>query len=889
MGVKCPKCHFENPEDTTYCGKCATPLKEGASIPQTRTLETPAQEMQKGKPVAGKYKIIEELGRGGMGVVYKAEDTKLKRPVALKFLSPELTRDSEVRERFIMEAQSAAVLSHPNICTVYEIEEEEGKSFIAMEYIKGQSLKQWIEKGPLKIEDLLSIGIQVAEGLHEAHTKGIVHRDIKSSNIMITDKGLTKLMDFGLAKLKGQTKLTKEGAILGTVAYMSPEQAKGEEVDLRSDIWSLGVVLYEMVSGLMPFKGTRDQTVIYSIKNEEPEPLTALRTGVPMDLERIIQKCLSKKSTERYQHTDELIVDLQRLKKDTERVATGVVKPVPVRRKRRIAIAVSVMVAAAALVAAAFLFWPSQILEPDLPRIAIAVFENKTGDSSLDRLGSEIQEWLVQGLHWTGLVAVVPLSAEETVAGVSDDTESINQIALNKGAHILVSGTYFRQGEDVRFHGRITDTKEGDLLQALEPVSGPIKDPSEAMDVVRQRMMGAMAFLVDPELGPASDMMTPPVYEAWQAYNEAFGSQHKDWKKAIELYKKAYELDPSFIIPMLRLSFLYFYYQPNLKMGEAILRELNKSREKLDPVNSCLLDYMLATYKGDWEGRYQAMRLVARYTPSYKFQWASDALAAYRPREAIEILNDPDIFLAPNYPKEGICDRFSLAYHMLSKHKKELKIARQGRKQFPKSIYILWLEVRALAALGRLKEINELIDESFTVPSQGGWNPGEVMRLAGNELRIHGYRDASYEILERAISWYKSRKEKHYLPLLARSYYYADRWEESLALYEELHREFPDNIIFLGYLGILAARMEDKEKALKISEELKSIERPYLFGNHTHKRADIAALLGEKEEAMRLLHEAYNQGRWNYWFFFDMNLESLQDYIPFKEFMKPKG
>lgn len=316
MTTKCPKCQFDNPEDTRFCGNCAAPLKPDKDIPisPTKTLQTPIKEFSKGSTVASKYEIIEELGKGGMGVVYKAKDTKLKRTVALKFLSPELTRDKEAKERFIHEAQTASALDHPNICTVHEIDEDEGQMFIAMAYIEGQSLRQKVKAGPLKLDETLDIAIQVAQGMHEAHEKGVVHRDIKSANIMVTAKGQAKIMDFGVAKLAGQTRFTRTGTTMGTVAYMSPEQARGEKVDHRTDIWSLGVVLYEMVIGQLPFKGDHEQAMMYSILNEEPEPMTGLRTGVPMELERIVSKALTKDPGARYQHADDLLVDLRLLR-----------------------------------------------------------------------------------------------------------------------------------------------------------------------------------------------------------------------------------------------------------------------------------------------------------------------------------------------------------------------------------------------------------------------------------------------------------------------------------------------------------------------------------------------------------------------------------------------
>ena len=220
------------------------------------------------------YKILEKLGEGGMGIVYKAQDIQLQRLVALKFLPPHVADHPEEKTRFIQEAQSASALNHPNVTTIYGIEESSEGLFIAMEYVEGKTLKQTIEKETLSIKKVLDIGIQVCEGLTAAHKKEIVHRDIKSDNIMVTKDGLAKIMDFGLAKLKGATKLTQTGSTLGTLAYMSPEQAQGEEVDHRSDIFSFGVVVYELLTGKLPFEGEHQAAIIYSIINENPQPMT---------------------------------------------------------------------------------------------------------------------------------------------------------------------------------------------------------------------------------------------------------------------------------------------------------------------------------------------------------------------------------------------------------------------------------------------------------------------------------------------------------------------------------------------------------------------------------------------------------------------------------------
>ena len=262
------------------------------------------------------YKITDKLGEGGMGVVYKAQDTSLERPVALKFLAPHLVSDEEIRKRFEREAKAAAALNHPNVCTVHEIAEANGRTFIAMAFIEGDSLETKIEAGPLTLKDALDIAGQTAQGLQAAHEKKIVHRDIKPANLMVTGEGakqLVTIMDFGLALLTDRSKLTQMDETMGTVAYMSPEQAQGMDLDHRSDVWSLGAVIYEMVTGQQAFKGHYDQATVYSILNEDPEPMTALRTAVPMELEWLVGKCLAKDIDNRYQNAGEMVVDLRTL------------------------------------------------------------------------------------------------------------------------------------------------------------------------------------------------------------------------------------------------------------------------------------------------------------------------------------------------------------------------------------------------------------------------------------------------------------------------------------------------------------------------------------------------------------------------------------------------
>ena len=271
------------------------------------------------------YKILEKLGEGGMGEVYKAQDTKLDRFVALKFLPSQLIATEDDKTRFIQEAKAASSMNHPNVCTIYSIEEYNSQLFISMEYIDGKTLKD--KKDHLSEKQILEIGIQVAEGLATAHEKGIVHRDIKPENIMIRKDGIVQIMDFGLAKLRetsGVSRLTKAGTTMGTIGYMSPEQVQGLDVDHRTDIFSLGVVLYELLAGESPFKGMHETAIMYEIVNVDPPPLSTVKEGIDPELDTIILECLEKDKDERCQSAKELAKDLRKVKKSSGHKKTRV-------------------------------------------------------------------------------------------------------------------------------------------------------------------------------------------------------------------------------------------------------------------------------------------------------------------------------------------------------------------------------------------------------------------------------------------------------------------------------------------------------------------------------------------------------------------------------------
>jgi len=425
------------------------------------------------------YKILAKLGEGGMGVVYKAEDTKLKRSVALKFLAPELTRDPAAKARFVQEAEAASALDHPNICTIHEIDEtSDGHLFIAMACYEGETLRGRIKRGPLPVAEAVDIARQVAEGLAKAHRQDIAHRDIKPANIFLTSEGLVKIVDFGLAKLAGQTRMTRTGTTMGTVSYMSPEQALGETVDQRADVWSLGVCLYEMLTGHLPFQAEHEAAVIYSILNNSYTPVKSLRPDVPAELTAILDRALVKASSARYGDAGEMARDLEAVAAefDARQRPTGPAAAVQKSRhlgRARIWGPVALVVfALLAILVVKPAFFEGDAISAPRP-VAVISFENRTGDSQYDYLREAIPNLLITALEQSKYLSVVSWERMRDLLTQSGrktegliDQDAGFEVCRMDGIDTIVLGSFARAGDVFVTDVKVLDVNSKQLLKS---------------------------------------------------------------------------------------------------------------------------------------------------------------------------------------------------------------------------------------------------------------------------------------------------------------------------------------------------------------------------------------------------------------------------------------
>jgi serine/threonine protein kinase/Tfp pilus assembly protein PilF len=647
------------------------------------------------------YKITEKLGEGGMGVVYLAEDTKLKRKVAIKFLPEHIAANSNERKRFEIEAQAAAALSHPNIATIFNIEEADNELFIVMEFIDGQELKDRIDAGPLTVDESIDIATQIGKGLQAAHKNSVVHRDIKSSNIMLKEDGQVKIMDFGLAKIRGGIQVTKVGTILGTAAYMSPEQTSGEKLDHRTDIWSLGVLLYEMLIGQLPFKGDYDQAITYSILNEEQEPITGLRTGIPMEMERIVNKCLQKDPSDRYQHVDEFIVDLRQLKKESETIKltskTGMKRTLPQKQKRSYVLPSIIAIAIVLLVVSYFLSRDGSKIKERIP-LAVADFVNETDEPELNSLSGMLITALEKSRRLSVLTRsrVFDILRQIGKENVDRIDENIGlEICRKLNIHVLAIGTIRKFGKNYSIDLKIIDPIKNEyLFTTSEQAESQEEIPltlDKISDKTREGLQEKETELI--QINQKVNVVTTTNLEAYQHYFK--GKEYLDrgrLRNAEEELKKAVQLDSTFGLAIYQLAVAIYRRRIALEVIKDLLnkamgliesipeREQYLLRARYEAINDRYTDAIsiLLEMEKDYRDDKEMCTMLARYA----FQEGNYQLAQKYFEKVIRL--DPEYELAWNFWDGSL----PATYILTGELEEGLAKLMELKKQFPGVIII---------------------------------------------------------------------------------------------------------------------------------------------------------------------------------------------------------
>jgi TolB-like protein/tRNA A-37 threonylcarbamoyl transferase component Bud32/Flp pilus assembly protein TadD len=884
LAIECPKCNFDNSPGTDYCVKCATtlPSPEAISAYPTAALKTPAKELTRGSTFSGRYEIIEELGEGGMGKVYRVEDKKIKEEVALKLIRPEIAADKKTIARFSNELKFARKVAHRNVCRMFDIDQEGETHYITMEYVPGQNLNGMIKMmGKLSPGQAITIAKHVCEGLAEAHRLGVVHRDLKSSNILIDKNGYARIMDFGIARSLRTKGITGAGVMIGTPEYMSPEQVVGKEADQRSDIYSLGVIMYEMMTGKLPFKGDSTLNIALKHKTAMPPDPRQLNAQISEDLCRVIFKCMEKEKKNRYQDTKELLSELTRIEEGIPTTERAVPKKKPTTLKKETVtfskrwMAIAALFAVVAITVIAILYFRKEgpVIPPSEVKMLVVLPFDNLGPPEDEFFAAGLTEELtsrLSALHELGVIS-------RTSARQYKKTDKTSkQIGKELGVDYVLEGAV-RWDRSPDGQGQVRVTSQ--LIRVSDDINiwsqrydRVINDIFSVQSEIAEQIARQLDITVlEPErralYARPTDNLDAYQYYLYGREHEDKGwlhSDHQEFQLAVEMYEKATELDPDFAmaytkksiihsrmyffsydrteeclaksraavnralelqsdLPEAHLALAYYYYWGHLDYNRAteIFESIQKARPNFSPE---LLGY-IQRRQGKWEESLSSLKKAFRLDPRYSqlaYQIGLSYLGRRRYDQAEEWFNRT---ISINQDHLG-AQLGQIGIFVLSKGDTK----------------------KARAALGTLPQ-HQLTD---------------YMWLTLDMLE-RNYK----QVLDRLDSMpYDSFEEQHFY--LQKNLAYADAYhamkevllmkthaESARILLEEAVREHPRDSRFHAALGLAHAYLGHKDEAIQEGNRAVNLypvsKDPVLGPIYVLKLAKIYTVVGEYDEAVRQL------------------------------------
>jgi len=795
MTTQCPKCKAENPDTKQFCGDCGTQLTPAKETPiHTKTIEVPKEELTTGSTFAGRYQIIEELGRGGMGRVYKATDTKISEKVALKLIKLEIASDKKTLERFGNELRIARKIVHKNVGRMYDINEEGGTHYITMEYVSGQDLKGLIRQtGQLAIGTSISVAKQVCEGLSEAHKTGVIHRDLKPSNIMIDREGNVRIMDFGIARSLKEKGITGAGVMIGTPDYMSPEQAEAKELDQRSDIYSLGIILYEMVTGRVPFEGDTALSIAMKHKSEAPKDPKEYNAQIPGDLSHLILKCLGKDKDSRFLGAGEIQTELENIEKGIPTTERIVPEKKPLTSKeitvtfglKKLLIPTAVVIALIVIAVVIWQFLPQmEVVPPELDRSSIAVLpfidlsSQKDQEILCDGMTAEIITKLsgIQGWKVMNTASVMRFKNTE---------KDIKDIGQELDVSTILLGSVRKEADDLRVDVQLVNVSDrfqiwGNIYQQK------LTRIFEIQSTIAEKVVRALKAELSPEEEERLQKSPTDNLEAYNLYLQGRWLWNKRTKEgfedAIKYFKDAIEKDTNYaqafagLADSYRLLGVYGYIpeKEGYQKSKSYVMKALEIDESLSEAHTTLASIKL-DYEWDWEGAKKEYERAIQLNPNYgsAHQWYANYLSYIegRHKEALnEAMRARELDPLSPIINQNVGRRLYFA-RQYGQAIEEIKNALKIEPEFWPSHRVLGLSYLGKEMFPQaIEELEKAVDLSG-----GGLDP--LMRL-GYAYAVTGNQDKAIQIMNDL----KSRSKDEHIPPIAYAMIYIGIDDNDLAI-----------------------------------------------------------------------------------------------------------